>query len=296
MMARASHGFALGLLLGLGLPAVVHANSIDATDCSDPVDFMTTFDVSDSICVTGDLDFTCRSGFITLPGVDIYVFPNGAGPFSAGPPVSLRDVLGGFGSFLNEPLWTGPLTPGVYDLYLDEHCDGTMSSDDLWVREAFTVGSLLMCELPAGAEPITPAGMSAMCRGACGPDCPGVGPPGTGVFAITPIETCTDTTSESMCVDDPGGACTHSSCSLRTVTCGSHQGCRTHDACYDGCTAMGSPPPSVCSVGTCDRECAQRYGMLCNSWRQGGGPFDVLMGFGEVTPVSGGAGACDGSC
>jgi outer membrane protein OmpA-like peptidoglycan-associated protein len=136
---------------------------------------------------------------------------------------------------------------------------------------------------PPGTRPRNPhIASGAECRGACGPNCP---------------PTCTPQPTRTLCVSDPLGNC-HATCTYGSVIeCGSHMGCRDHDACYDGCaSALGET--SLCPGGTChcgcDWECISRHGISnCNSWRTGGGPFDSTLTFtGPPTRGSDTSGPC----
>ena len=60
----------------------------------------------------------------------------------------------------------------------------------------------------------------AMCRGACGPDC---------------IESNCTLNMELRCEEDDQGRYTGTVMQILGYTCGMHQGCIDHDACYDSC-------------------------------------------------------------
>lgn len=121
---------------------------------------------------------------------------------------------------------------------------------------------------PPGAEPRDPGIASgAECRGACGPDCPA---------------TCRALPAESVCLEWQTADCRwHAKvCTYPMIECGSHDGCRTHDACYDACaTAFW---PAACRRA-CDLACVNDHGADdCNSWRQGQGPYDSWLAFADV--------------
>lgn len=102
------------------------ANSIFATDCG-ANDFVEEFHRNQSVCVTGDVD-TFRP-YQILPSADVYVVRNDS--WTGGEP--LVDVSAGGanrvvgsglgGTFFDEPVWLAPLTPGDYDLVIDEDLD-----------------------------------------------------------------------------------------------------------------------------------------------------------------------------
>ncbi len=118
-------------------------------------------------------------------------------------------------------------------------------------------------------DPHIPSG--ATCRGACGGGCP---------------RTCEDFT---LCVDDESSS---GHCDYTGKRCGTHQGCREHDDCYDACGPRG-----VLDLGVwrcrraCDLGCIRRYGLAqCRSWMTGAGPYDGELSFTDP-PVAG-----DGRC
>jgi hypothetical protein len=116
-------------------------------------------------------------------------------------------------------------------------------------------------------DPHIPSG--SLCRGACGADCP---------------STCTPLPDVTLCVTDATGKC-HFTCTyISVIQCGSHLGCRIHDACYDACAAAGDPL-GLCHRG-CDIDCIDTFGLDCNSWRGGGGPFDRMLNFSNPPTIS----------
>ena len=113
----------------------------------------------------------------------------------------------------------------------------------------------------------------AMCRGACGPDC---------------IRTNCNCTEEWRCEKD---TTTGENTGYRELwhifyNCGTHQGCRLHDDCYDQCDRdfsgwrafvckHCSNPDRCDNIYFCDRDCLIDYGYSnCLSWMLGYGPFD----------------------
>jgi uncharacterized repeat protein (TIGR01451 family) len=109
------------LLFALAAPPAA-ANQVFATDCGGN-DWVEEFHRNQSVCVTGDVD-TIRPKEI-LPSADIYVVRNDVWNGGEG----LSDVSGGKnrvvgtglgGAFYDQPVWLAPLTPGYYDLVVDE--------------------------------------------------------------------------------------------------------------------------------------------------------------------------------
>lgn len=133
---------------------------------------------------------------------------------------------------------------------------------------------------PLLRDPHIPSG--ALCRGACGPDCP---------------PTCTPQPDVHLCVPDSSGSCHHVCTYTNVIECGSHQGCRDHDDCYDRCAAAGERDlcyaGGTCHCG-CDMACIRAHGIgSCNSWRTGGGPFDRMLNFSDPPTQTGPSpGAC----
>jgi hypothetical protein len=120
----------------------------------------------------------------------------------------------------------------------------------------------------------------ALCRGACGIDCP---------------PSCVAQDNITLCVHDLDSDC-HAECTYTGVTrCPTHEGCREHDACYDACVAGGemdlcSCPVAACAVGmecdnpchcACDRGCCTHFDKLdCFRWSQGSAtPRDGLFNY-----------------
>lgn len=133
---------------------------------------------------------------------------------------------------------------------------------------------------PLLRNPHIPSG--ALCRGACGPDCP---------------PTCTPQPDVHLCVPDSSGSCHHVCTYTNVIECGSHQGCRDHDDCYDRCAAAGERDlcyaGGTCHCG-CDMACIRAHGFgNCNRWRTGGGPFDRMLNFSDPPTQTGPSpGAC----
>lgn len=276
-MKRVASIFAVLLSLGAS-PAPASANDVYGSLCGGVVtDMVSTYSVDDSVCVAGDVDFTCPvRPFVDLPAADVYVVPTGADPFSG---VSVHfETLGGFGTFWDQRVMMPPLTPGVYDILLDEHCDGVMTADDVLKVAAFTVGGTLMCSMPPGS-PVDPGIASgSTCRGACGGDCP---------------STCMPLPTRMVCEDD-AASCQHVDCTLTGVSCGTHAGCREHDDCYDACAAAGE---GFACRRACDVQCLDHYGLPCLGWARGHGPYDGTRDYYDPPSSSGpSSGLCSGSC
>jgi len=271
-------GVAAALALSLSVNSA-SANDVYATYCGgvlpDPAPLVYTTD--GTVCVAGDVDFVCpgRLG-VNLPGADVYAVRTGADPFS-GVPIHF-DALGGFGSFWDQTVMLPPLAPGLYDLFLDEHCDGIQTADDVLKVGAFLVGGVPMCSMPPG-PPVDPGISSgSTCRGACGGDCP---------------STCSALPPTTACEED-AASCQHVDCTITGMSCGTHEGCRIHDDCYDACAASGGG--FWCRRG-CDVECLDSYGLPCTSWARGHGPYDGSSSFYNPVSSSGpSSGLCSGPC
>ena len=103
----------------------------------------------------------------------------------------------------------------------------------------------------------------AKCRGVCGPDC---------------AKSCVPMDPMTRC-NESGGQ--HTICEYNGIQqCGTHDGCRHHDACYDWCAAGGSTSILDSCHRWCDAGCACNYDMnTCVGWALGNGPFDGVMTF-----------------
>ncbi|RCV65978.1 Rhodanese-related sulfurtransferase [Methanophagales archaeon] len=144
----------------------------------------------------------------------------------------------------------------------------------------------LIC--PISPPEVQPRGDNA-CFGACGGGCPGTCDPLSNIF------TCGTKT--------PGGI--HFVCKYTgVIKCGTHQGCRDHDKCYQRCRDKGIdcptfPRPKCCK--DCDDKCTDQYGYWkCFNWMRGKGTFDgyityanepILIPCEEPTPY-----CVDGKC
>ncbi len=110
----------------------------------------------------------------------------------------------------------------------------------------------------------------ALCRGACGADCP---------------STCRSGAHIVRCITDAKSGC-HATCTYTNVLlCSTHEACRTHDACYDACAVgrelgLCSCPARACLAGTttctnpchcaCDHGCCSAHGASdCLGWARG---------------------------
>jgi Domain of unknown function (DUF4157) len=114
---------------------------------------------------------------------------------------------------------------------------------------------------PKLKEPDGPGG--AKCRGACGPDCP---------------NNCrnVDTYSEQYVV----GNCGYRIEFPNAISCGTHAGCRSHDACFDTAVANGETYIFGPRHNQCNQEALIRWGPgNTTSWAQGGGPYDAWWYF-----------------
>lgn len=110
------------------------------------------------------------------------------------------------------------------------------------------------------------------CVGACGSNCD--------------PDACWQTTIY-QCLTDTTGAPTGRSQRTLLSTCGSHQGCRVHDGCYDQCNdAYGcSGLYTFFCKRSCDADCLAEYcfdGVAtceCTAWVFGWGPFDTYLDY-----------------
>ncbi|MGH3889430.1 MAG: hypothetical protein ACRDSZ_23195 [Pseudonocardiaceae bacterium] len=96
------------------------------------------------------------------------------------------------------------------------------------------------------------------CRGACGPDCP---------------DTCKNVGSyaERYTV----GHCSYLLEFPNALLCGTHAGCRTHDACYDAAVANGESYPYGPRHNQCNQDAVLAWGPdKTKSWMHGGDPYD----------------------
>ncbi len=108
----------------------------------------------------------------------------------------------------------------------------------------------------------------AGCRGVCGPDCPS--PP------------CTIETTVLSCEGIEGEYTGRADVRTEYKDCGSHAGCREHDACYDECNESWDCKgwlAAICRRG-CDKAASDTHGIINGvSWINGGGPFDSTLSF-----------------
>lgn len=98
----------------------------------------------------------------------------------------------------------------------------------------------------------------AGCRGACGPDCP---------------NTCKNegTYTEEYVVGDKGYEIEFPN----VLKCGTHEGCRIHDACFDTAVARGEKYLFGPHHNQCNQDAVFRFGATkTKSWMSGGGPYD----------------------
>jgi hypothetical protein len=117
-------------------------------------------------------------------------------------------------------------------------------------------------DAPYLEDPMIPSG--AKCRGVCGPDC---------------AKSCQAQSDEYRCVPSRDGLShshSHSICIYKGVqSCGTHRGCRNHDACYDWCSEHGHDDIADRCHRWCDLGCICDYNVYrCVGWALGNGPFD----------------------
>ncbi|RLE67550.1 MAG: hypothetical protein DRJ45_09305, partial [Thermoprotei archaeon] len=115
----------------LAMPASASPNQIWASDEGGVPKY--TFGVNEVVYVTGDLDPTPED-FI-FPTADIYVVNK------SGVRVTKKTIMGTLlgGGFIGEILWLPPLTPGTYDIFVDENRNGNIDGIDIYQSNAFTV-------------------------------------------------------------------------------------------------------------------------------------------------------------
>lgn len=118
-------------------------------------------------------------------------------------------------------------------------------------------------DAPHLEDPLIPS--AAKCRGVCGPDC---------------AKSCQAQPDEHRCVTNRDGV-SHSICIYKGVqSCGTHRGCRNHDACYDWCSEHGHDDIADRCHRWCDLGCVCDYDTFtCIGWALGEGPFDGSLRF-----------------
>lgn len=117
-------------------------------------------------------------------------------------------------------------------------------------------------KIKLSGSPTGPCG--ALCRGACGPDCT--------------LNNC-KLSSTSQCVLS-GGRNTGDWQVGLIYTCGTHQGCREHDDCYDICNeARCNSWAAACCRRACDIEATRFYPTEATYWARGYGTFDGKLQF-----------------
>ena len=127
----------------------------------------------------------------------------------------------------------------------------------------------------SGAPELINPGLSsgALCRGACGIDCPS--------------HRC-DSIDDLVVVINKGtadqGICTYTN----VVMCNSHEGCVEHDDCYDYCTeSQGETSMFGECHGFCNNECFDTYGYTnCALWADM--PGSVINGLGTLVDYTAG--------
>jgi hypothetical protein len=130
-------------VLGLLFSVAVSANQVFTSDCA--FGFKDAYGSDEVVCASGDVDTT--AGFITVfPEGDVCVVAAGTQASGAG----ISDVTAGGcntvigtsfgGAFFDEPVWLPPLTPGLYDILLDENENGVFDGPDV-MGNRFQVGA-----------------------------------------------------------------------------------------------------------------------------------------------------------
>jgi len=142
---------------------------------------------------------------------------------------------------------------------VDPACQAPVAESPPWMphirqRSPIDLGKGTRRE-PKLKEPDGPGG--AKCRGACGEDCP---------------NTCKSvgTYTEQYEV----GGCGYLIEFPNALLCGTHAGCRAHDACFDAAVASGETDIGGPRHVQCTIQAGERYGPKTLSWARGGGPYD----------------------
>lgn len=98
----------------------------------------------------------------------------------------------------------------------------------------------------------------AGCRGACGPDCPDTCKP-LGTYVEEYV-----VGGKGYLIEFPDA-----------LLCGTHEGCRVHDACFDTAVANGERYLFGPRHNQCNQDAVFRFGPTkTKSWMGGGGPYD----------------------
>jgi Domain of unknown function (DUF4157) len=121
----------------------------------------------------------------------------------------------------------------------------------------------------------------ALCRGTCGVDC---------------ASNCIKEPDMVRCTLMPSGM-EHQICLYRGVqNCGTHEGCRNHDHCYDWCAEHGSPDIWDTCHRWCDMGCVCEHDVVsCVGWALGRPPFDSRLRYYDES-ISVVAGPFPGPC
>ena len=130
----------------------------------------------------------------------------------------------------------------------------------------------------------------SLCRGACGADCPDDPAPDNGK-----PEGCSESEKEACVNYERGEEPRHKICVYRELSCGTHKGCRDHDACFDAC-AVAHPPGKArdkCK-SDCNDDCVRNHGLFtCLGWATGRGPYDGTLEFSELLSCTDHEGYCE---
>jgi hypothetical protein len=109
---------------------------------------------------------------------------------------------------------------------------------------------------PKLKDPGAPGG--ALCRGACGVDCP-------------PTCKWVGTYREEYVLGNTGYLVEFPN----AILCGTHEGCRWHDSCFDVAVGQGENPLSAPIHSYCNLKALEKYGReKTMDWMQGRGPYD----------------------
>lgn len=147
---------------------------------------------------------------------------------------------------------------------VDPRCQAAVGEAPPWMPKGRRPSPITLGEgsrrHPKLKEPDGPSG--AKCRGACGADCP---------------DTCktVGTYSEQYLV----GNCGYVVEFPDALLCGTHAGCRSHDACFDTAVAKGETYLFGPLHNQCNQDAAVRWPAHVSSWARGGGPYDAWWYF-----------------
>jgi MYXO-CTERM domain-containing protein len=135
---------ATALLLGLAISPNAQALTIDTSDGN--FGFKSKFNPGDAVYVTGECDVKDPQGNPFCCAMWVHVVPVGyPDPFHDVTKGKQNYIEGcaGAGAFYDEPIWLPLLTPGSYELTLDQYpFGGSLGSEDKRTGQLFTVSNV----------------------------------------------------------------------------------------------------------------------------------------------------------